>query len=126
MLEKNNTSFAYNLGRFLAIGDYMQYSVHNVKGGSILSAGLVKLAKVRPMECIKVAYDRIHQYLSQIEHRPDKQGVIKRVESLLNEVNTYLVAHAGMLSIDEQVEMHRAYWDQRNAFFNKTNTNNKD
>ena len=125
MLDKNNTSFAYNLGRLLAVGDYIQYKVHNDKCGSLMSAGLDKRAIVRPVECQSAVLNRIKQYASQISRSADKQWVLHRVTKLVDEITTNMKGHAGSFSIDEQAEMRCAFWQQRQEFYNKaTNTNN--
>lgn len=129
MLDTSNKSFAYNLGRLLAVGDFIQYKVHNDKCGSIMSAGLDKRAVVRPVECLSVALQRIKNYMTQINRRADKQWVVKLVSKIVDEVTTNTKTHAGALTIDEQAEMRCAYWQQRQEFYKKntnTTTNNKD
>lgn len=127
MLDKNNISFAYNLGRLLAVGDYVQYKVHNDKCGSLMSAGLDKRAVVRPVECQSAVLNRIKQYSTQICRSAGKQFVLRNVTKLVDEITTNLKGHPGSLNIDEQAEMRSAYWQQRQEFYNKqsTNTNNK-
>lgn len=125
MLDTSNKSYAYNLGRLLAIGDYVQFSVHKAKANSPISGRMDKRATLRPTECIAELLNRIKVYQDQMSGRADKNWVVVKSEKLVGEVSANLnVPHPTSLSMDEQAEMRIAYYQQKNEFYNNNKNNN--
>lgn len=122
MLDKTNTSYAYNMGRLIAVGDYMQYKANeNIE--TPLSGRMDKRAIVRPNEAKAEILRRIEIYKRQLLPKKDKRGVIPFINTVLDEIVTQMnCSHDGVLSVDEQAEMRTAFIQQTNEFYKK-NTN---
>ncbi len=121
MLDNENKSYSYNLGRLLAIGDYIQ-SKANPNIGTPLSANQDRLALQRPTECKAFILRRIEIYKRQLSARGEKGIAIfitRRMEDVVTNLN---VVHDQPLTINEQAEMRTAFVQQTNDFYKKTTT----
>ena len=126
MLDTSNKTYAYNLGRLLALGDYVQYKVHDKKVAAPVSGRLDKRAMTRPTECVAELLSRVKTYQDQMGNNPEKGWVVTMSEKLAAEITENLaVSHPEPLTIDEQAQMRVAFYQQKNAFYTK-NTNKTD
>ena len=125
MLDTTNTSFAYNLGRLLAVADYMQRNANkNVE--VCVSDKLLSRAKRRPLDCYNELNDRIARYRTQVARK--NPGAMIYGNKMLDEIIDHIEpAKSTPLTPQEQALLIQGKSSQNSYIYTKNETtNNKD
>ena len=121
MLDKTNTTLAYNLGRLLSVADYMQKNANpNIE--TFVSDRLRARAKRRPKECFAELNDRISKYRTQL--RCKNPGALIRCEQMTSEILSIIKPSIesfaeAPLTVDEQVHLILGMNDQTTYIYTK-------
>lgn len=122
MLDKTNKSYAYNLGRLLAVGDYIQGKA-NATINTPVSGRLSNRACVTPVVCLKDLLARIQRYHEQCTKKVETRGAAIYAHKIMCEVLDNLKdTSKGRLTAEEEAELRIGLAQQTNDFYTKKTT----
>lgn len=125
MLDKTRTDFAYNMGRLLALGDYLQRKC-NSNISSPISGRLDARARNRPNDCRQELLGRLRMYCNQLIKNNNTRGTAIFGLQLMDEILSVMQPHNNeRMSTDEQAELSVGCIQQNGDFYKSNKTNNQ-
>jgi hypothetical protein len=124
MLDTTRTDFAYNMGRLLALGDYLQRKC-NTNILTPISGRLDSRARNRPNDCRNELLCRLRKYCNQLIKYKDTRGYAIFGQRKMDEIVSLMASHSDdRMSTTEQAELSVGYIHQNNDFYKTNNINN--